>query len=132
MLGAIARPVLEGLVYLHREKHLIHRDIKPSNLLIDQAANVKIADFGVSGEMSCTLSKKASWVGTVHYMSPERISGGSYSYDSDMWSLGVTLLELATASFPYLRNVPPGPQGRLSFWDLLDLIVESPPPSPPA
>ena len=58
ILGVMVRPVLGGLVYLHREMHVIHRDIKPSNLLIDAAANVKIADFGVSGEMSCTLSKK--------------------------------------------------------------------------
>jgi mitogen-activated protein kinase kinase 1 len=62
-------------------------------------------------------------------MSPERIQGSSYSYDSDMWSFGITFLELATGSFPY-----PHERGgrRLSFWDLLDAIVESPPPTPPA
>jgi serine/threonine protein kinase len=54
--------------------------------------------------------------------------GAAYSYDSDVWSLGITLLELATAAFPY----PPERNGqRLSFWDLLDAIVESPPPTPP-
>jgi len=128
VLAAIISPVLDGLSYLHRQRHTIHRDIKPSNLLVDAAANIKIADFGVSGELSCTLSKCASWVGTMHYMSPERITAGPYSYDSDVWSLGITLLELATGSFPYAPN--PRPQ-RLGFWDLLDFIVESPPPVPP-
>ena len=129
VVGAIALPVLHGLVYMHREKHLIHRDIKPSNLLVDSCGNVKIADFGVSGELHETLAKCASWVGTVHYMSPERIQGNNYSYDSDVWSLGITLLELATAAFPY-----PHERGgqRLSFWDLLDAIVETPPPGAPA
>ena len=51
MQDAHAPPVLHGLVYMHREKHLIHRDIKPSNLLVDSCGNVKIADFGVSGEL---------------------------------------------------------------------------------
>jgi len=130
VLAAIAHPVLRGLVYLHRELHVIHRDIKPSNILVDTAGNIKIADFGVSGNLAHTLAKCASWVGTVHYMSPERISGGSYSYDSDVWSLGITLLELAIASFPYLQGEAFNAQ-RLSFWDLLHFIVESPPPSPP-
>ena len=130
VLGAIAAPVLHGLVYMHREKHLIHRDIKPSNLLVDATGHVKIADFGVSGELHETLAKCASWVGTVHYMSPERISGGTYSYDSDVWSFGITMLELATARFPYPHEHPDG--RRLSFWDLLDAIVESPPPTPPS
>ena len=121
--------MLHGLVYLHKERRTIHRDIKPSNLLVDAAGNVKIADFGVSGELGHTLAKCASWVGTVHYMSPERIQGSAYSYDSDVWSLGITLLELATGAFPY----PPERDGRrLSFWDLLDAIVESPPPTPPS
>ena len=129
VLAGIARPVLQGLVYMHRERHMIHRDIKPANVLVDVNGNVKLADFGVSGELGHTLAKCASWVGTVHYMSPERIQGSSYSYDSDVWSLGITILELAMGSFPY----PPERGGRrLSFWDLLDAIVESPPPTPPA
>jgi len=128
VLAGITRPVLQGLVYLHRERHMIHRDIKPANVLVDVNGHVKLADFGVSGELHHTLAKCASWVGTVHYMSPERIQGSSYSYDSDVWSLGITLLELGNGAFPY----PPERDGRrLSFWDLLDAIVESPPPTPP-
>ena len=129
VLAGITRPVLQGLVYLHRERHMIHRDIKPANVLVDVNGHVKLADFGVSGELGHTLAKCASWVGTVHYMSPERIQGSCYSYDSDVWSLGITLLELGNGAFPY----PPERGGRrLSFWDLLDAIVESPPPTPPA
>ena len=110
MLAAITQPVLQGLAYLHRELHVIHRDIKPSNILVDMAGNIKIADFGVSGNLAHTLATCVSWVGTVHYMSPERISGASYSYDSDVWSLGITLLELAIDAFPYLKSVPHRPQ----------------------
>ena len=132
VLAAIACPVLHGLRYLHRERHTIHRDIKPSNLLVDASGKIKIADFGVSGELGDTLAKAATWVGTVHYMSPERILGGAYAYDSDVWSFGITILELATLRFPYPPAPPAAPQQRLGFWDLLDCIVESPPPAPPA
>jgi serine/threonine protein kinase len=128
VLASIARPLLLGLSYLHRERHIIHRDVKPANILIDSNGSVKLADFGVSGELGHTLAKCASWVGTIHYMSPERIQGGSYSYDSDVWSLGVTLLELATGKFPYSQERD---GQNISFWDLLDAIVESPPPAPP-
>lgn len=116
VLLAMTVPLLEGLVYLHKQRRVIHRDIKPSNVLVDKDGNVKIADFGVSGELQSSLSKCASWVGTVHYMSPERISGGSYSFNSDIWSLGLSLLELAVGKFPYL---PEEAGQRLGFWDLV-------------
>src|SRR5690242_10867439 len=61
--------VLKGLEYLHKKLHLIHRDIKPHNLLLNKLGEVKISDFGVSGQLAHTLSKAASWVGTVTYMS---------------------------------------------------------------
>ena len=130
LVAAITRAVLNGLVYLHRERHIIHRDVKPSNLLVDAHGNIKIADFGVSGELSNTISKKKSWVGTMHYMSPERIAAAPYSYNSDVWSLGITVLELITGRFPYHAANESTPR-RLAFWDLLHCIVEDPPPSPP-
>lgn len=128
VLAAISAGVLRGLVYLHKERRTIHRDIKPSNLLVDAAGNVKIADFGVSGELSCTLSKCTSWVGTMHYMAPERITATPYNYNSDVWSFGITILELAIGSFPYA----PAGTNRLVFWDLLHFIVENPAPVTPA
>jgi len=130
ILARITTQVLRGLVYLHKSLHLIHRDIKPSNLLLNTRGEVKIADFGVSGQLAHTLSQAVTWVGTVTYMSPERISGRSYSYDSDLWSLGLTLVECTLGRYPY-----PGDGGRgepMGFWELLDFVVKSPPPTLPA
>ncbi|KAK3258958.1 hypothetical protein CYMTET_32021 [Cymbomonas tetramitiformis] len=146
-LAKISKQVLFGLSYLHKELHIIHRDIKPSNLLINRSGEVKISDFGVSGKLANSVADCASWVGTVTYMSPERISGGSYSFDSDIWSLGLSLVECAEGRFPYPpQDLSPGSQPSLSFWDLLvrsnyfpaslhvlgeDYIVERPPPEMP-
>jgi serine/threonine protein kinase len=72
IVANVAGRVAHGLEFLHR-KHLIHRDIKPSNILLSSRGPVKIADFGVSGELANSLAETASWCGTVTYMSPERI-----------------------------------------------------------
>eukprot|EP00238_Polyblepharides_amylifera_P004994 CAMPEP_0196593990 /NCGR_PEP_ID=MMETSP1081-20130531/77086_1 /TAXON_ID=36882 /ORGANISM="Pyramimonas amylifera, Strain CCMP720" /LENGTH=399 /DNA_ID=CAMNT_0041918129 /DNA_START=75 /DNA_END=1274 /DNA_ORIENTATION=+ len=127
-LSKIAKQVLEGLIYLHKELHVIHRDIKPCNLLINLAGEVKISDFGVSGKLASSVADCASFVGTVTYMSPERISGSCYSYDCDIWSLGLSVLELAQGRFPYPPTETANGGHPLSFWDLLDYIVEQPPP----
>lgn len=87
-LAGLAKQVISGLSYLHKEIHIIHRDVKPSNLLVNCKGEVKISDFGVSGQLANSVTKCNSWVGTVTYMSPERISGRSYSFDSDIWSFG--------------------------------------------
>eukprot|EP01134_Creolimax_fragrantissima_P005305 CFRG5305T1 len=116
----IAKQVLAGLEYIHKERHLIHRDIKPSNLLLSTNGSVKISDFGVSGQLANTISSCVSWVGTVTYMSPERIQGKSYSILSDIWSFGLTIMELALHAFPYPIKTE---EGGLGFWDLLDYIV---------
>eukprot|EP00276_Gloeochaete_wittrockiana_P021902 CAMPEP_0184349714 /NCGR_PEP_ID=MMETSP1089-20130417/36429_1 /TAXON_ID=38269 ORGANISM="Gloeochaete wittrockiana, Strain SAG46.84" /NCGR_SAMPLE_ID=MMETSP1089 /ASSEMBLY_ACC=CAM_ASM_000445 /LENGTH=390 /DNA_ID=CAMNT_0026682131 /DNA_START=39 /DNA_END=1211 /DNA_ORIENTATION=+ len=132
MLAHITIQILKGLAYLHKEKHIIHRDIKPSNFLINSRGQVKISDFGVSGQLASSLSSEqcASWCGTVCYMSPERISGQKYSYDSDIWSVGLSLVECALGRFPY---PPPGENTRqLGFWELMDYIVSRPPPTLPS
>ncbi|EGG15303.1 MAP kinase kinase [Cavenderia fasciculata] len=132
ILGRITFQVLEGLHYLHRQLHLIHRDIKPSNILINKLGQAKISDFGVSSQRQDTLSKAVTWVGTVVYMSPERISGMSYSYDSDIWSLGLTLLECALGYFPYSppKSANTDDSG-IGFWTLMDTIVKTPVPTLP-
>ncbi|KAJ8766683.1 hypothetical protein K2173_004507 [Erythroxylum novogranatense] len=129
-LAAIYKQVLKGLLYLHHEKHIIHRDLKPSNLLINHRGEVKITDFGVSAMLPSTTGQANTFVGTRNYMSPERITGGSHSYKSDIWSLGLVLLESATGLFPY--SPPQQDEGWHCVYDIIEAIVEKPPPSAPS
>lgn len=78
-----------------------HRDIKPANILLNKNGIVKIADFGVSGQMENSADCMSSWVGTLAYMSPERLQGDSYRSDTDIWSLGIVLSECAIGKYPY-------------------------------
>lgn len=116
-LARVARQILKGLSYLHALK-IVHRDIKPSNLLVNANMEVKIADFGVSKIMCRSLDSCNSYVGTCAYMSPERFDpdscGGNYNvYAGDIWSLGLTLLELYVGHFPFL------PAGQRPDWATL-------------
>ncbi|KAJ0745667.1 putative mitogen-activated protein kinase kinase STE-STE7 family [Helianthus annuus] len=128
-LAAICKQVLKGLWYLHHEKHIIHRDLKPSNLLINHQGEVKITDFGVSAVLASTSGLANTFVGTYNYMSPERIIGGNYGYKSDMWSLGLVLLECATGKFPY--SAPQPGEGWVNVYELMETIVDEPPPRAP-
>lgn len=98
VLGKIAEAVLRGLSYLH-ERKIIHRDIKPQNILLNDKGQVKLCDFGVSGEAVNSLA--TTFTGTSFYMAPERIQGQPYSVTCDVWSLGLTLLEVAQGCFPF-------------------------------
>ncbi|KAH7686176.1 Mitogen-activated protein kinase kinase protein [Dioscorea alata] len=129
-LAVLCKQVLKGLVYLHHERHVIHRDIKPSNLLVNHKGEVKITDFGVSAVLASSMGQRDTFVGTYNYMSPERISGRSYDYKSDIWSLGLVILECAIGRFPYIPLEQE--EGWLSFYELLDAIVGQPPPSAPS
>lgn len=125
-LACIAKQVLQGLQYLHKERRIIHRDIKPSNILLNEEGECKIADFGVSGQLESSIDAKLSFVGTVTYMSPERIQGHSHSFDSDIWSFGLTLMECAIGFFPYIKPAAPAAEAgtttrrpSFSFWDIM-------------
>ncbi|XP_057300426.1 dual specificity mitogen-activated protein kinase kinase 1-like [Hydractinia symbiolongicarpus] len=156
ILGVITYSVLKGLSYL-REKHsIIHRDVKPSNILINSRGEIKLCDFGVSGQLIDSMAN--SFVGTRSYMSPERLQGTHYSVRSDLWSLGLSLVELALGRYPIpclttedLIKIfvdpssqgvvlPPGakpPAGSaevksLAIFELLDYIVNEEPPKLPS
>lgn len=118
VLGKIAESVLRGLSYLHLQR-IIHRDIKPSNILLDRYGNVKICDFGVSGDVDNSVA--TTFVGTQYYMAPERIMGKPYSVSCDVWSLGLTLLEVARGLFPYPMHTDGSPLGPI---EMLSLILE--------
>ncbi|KAJ7110729.1 Pkinase-domain-containing protein [Mycena crocata] len=118
IVGKVAVAVLEGLRYLYDVHRIIHRDIKPSNILCNSQGDIKLIDFGVSGELINSIAN--TFVGTSVYMSPERIQGATYSVKSDIWSLGITLLELCVGQFPFSD----------SFSDSDDSDLEQDPPTP--
>ncbi|KAI0032571.1 kinase [Vararia minispora EC-137] len=117
VVALVALAVLEGLTYLYDVHRIIHRgmrlvlyltasgthlpplDIKPSNILCNSKGQIKICDFGVSGELINSIAD--TFVGTSTYMSPERIQGAQYTVKSDVWSLGISLIELALGRFPF-------------------------------
>lgn len=99
IIGVIAICVLRGLRYLHEEKKVMHRDIKPSNILVNTEGKVKLCDFGVSANLINSIAN--SFVGTRSYMAPERLMGTQeYTIKSDVWALGITLIELALGFYP--------------------------------
>ncbi|CAO2839374.1 unnamed protein product [Amaranthus hypochondriacus] len=129
-LAVVCKQVLQGLVYLHNERRVIHRDIKPSNLLVNHKGEVKITDFGVSAVVASSMGQRDTFVGTYNYMSPERISGSSYDYSCDIWSLGMVMLECAIGRFPYIQSEDE--VGAPSYFELLAAIVGNPAPCAPS
>jgi mitogen-activated protein kinase kinase 1 len=99
VLAAMAYQMLWGLAYLRFERRF-HRDIKPANILASSTGAIKLSDFGVSKEMG-SMSMARTWVGTFRYMAPERIESEPYDAASDIWSMGLVLIECATAAYPY-------------------------------
>ena len=90
----VAKQTLEGLSFLHSIR-CIHRDIKPANLLIDQSGRLVISDFGLMKELEGTQQISQTFVGTLSYLSPERINSEGCSFPSDVWSFGIALTYLA-------------------------------------
>uniref|UniRef100_A0A3Q4N8G3 mitogen-activated protein kinase kinase n=1 Tax=Neolamprologus brichardi TaxID=32507 RepID=A0A3Q4N8G3_NEOBR len=127
ILGKITVAIVKALEHLHRNLSVIHRDVKPSNVLINTLGQVKMCDFGISGHLVDSVAKTMD-AGCKPYMAPERINPDlnqkGYSVKSDIWSLGITMIELAILKFPYDSWGTPFQQ--------LKQVVDEPSPQLPA
>ena len=120
-LLAVATAATAALRYLHDEARVLHRDLKGANLLLTARGEVKLCDFGVSAQLTSTMPRRSTVIGTPHWMSPELIGGCDYDAAADVWSLGITVLECA-------RGHPPHFDAKPALRVLL-LITTSPPPT---
>jgi mitogen-activated protein kinase kinase 5 len=100
VLVHITLSMIHGLAYMWSRK-IMHRDIKPSNVLVNSSGSIKLCDFGVSRVLETIGQKLATFIGTHKYMAPERVISDEYSIPSEIWSLGMTILEMGLAKYPF-------------------------------
>ncbi|KAM3184327.1 hypothetical protein ACTXT7_008578 [Hymenolepis weldensis] len=122
VLGKIAVSIVKALDYLKREHNMMHRDVKPSNMLLSSGGDIKLCDFGISGQLKDSIANSNQF-GCIGYMAPERLEKFKYDVRADIWSLGISLVELALKSFPY--------KGSQFEFAILSKIIEDPPPKLP-
>ena len=101
-IASLIYMILKGLLFLHENKK-IHRDVKSENILLTHEGIAKLADFGVSTQLMHSFSKKITKIGTPFYMSPEVIMQNKYDYKCDIWSLGITSIEMAEGEPPFSK-----------------------------
>ena len=116
-IASIVCMILKGLIFLHENKK-IHRDIKTENILLTHEGIAKLADFGVSTQLMHSFSKKITKIGTPFYMSPEVILQNKYDYKCDIWSLGITTIEMAEGEPPFAKVK--------GYWVLKKIITHPP------
>lgn len=104
-IAYVCREILAALDFMHNQ-HKLHRDIKSDNVLVSRSGAIKIADFGFAAHLTNEHSKRCSVVGTPYWMAPELIRGQEYDAKVDVWSLGITAIEMAEGEPPLLREPP--------------------------
>lgn len=145
-IATVMKALCKGLDYVHKG-HKLHRDIKAANILINDHGDVKLADFGVAGQMTTTIRQRNTMVGSPFWMAPEVVQKSLYDEKADIWSMGITGIELAQGLPPYAtehpfralflipKNPPPrveGSQFSKSFKDFIALCLKKNPSERPS
>lgn len=130
VLASMSFQILSGLKSLH-DRRLIHRDLKPSNILISSSGLVKLSDFGLARAVELDQSLADTFVGSFLYMAPERLSGEPYSFEADVWGVGITMHTVALGHYPYMDDSSAEGQPLSGYWELLNATQLGPPPPLP-